>query len=192
MRSEPQSESGAVLLLALIFLFAIALILAGLVTLANTNLGDTIGLQNNRSTGYAADGALETAIQDVRSMTTSGSVVGYSTSNTLCQPSGQTELLSDFSVNENQNTENIRVDCGLEASPAPFEREIMFAACGADLGQACLTDSNFSPTANSAAVIVAQVVFDDLGAGCSTDEGNCFQPGTTATVASWTVNLADG
>src|ERR1700674_932832 len=59
-------EAGATLVLALVFVLVISLVLMAIVTLSGTNLIDTAQLQNARSVEYAADGAVDAAIQAVR------------------------------------------------------------------------------------------------------------------------------
>lgn len=65
-RAAAADESGAVLILALIFVIVGALALAGLVTFAGSALISTAQLKSNRAMQYAADGATEIAIQAVR------------------------------------------------------------------------------------------------------------------------------
>lgn len=61
-----RDDSGAALIIALIFLIVGALAVAGLVTFAGTALMDTAQLKSTRALQYAADGATDIAIQAVR------------------------------------------------------------------------------------------------------------------------------
>lgn len=65
-RAAAADESGAVLILALIFVIVGALALVGLVTFAGSALIATSQLKSNRALQYAADGATEIAVQAVR------------------------------------------------------------------------------------------------------------------------------
>lgn len=59
-------ERGAVLVLALIFLIVGSLLALALTTLSSTNLTNTANFVNLRTVNYAADGAMDGAIQQVR------------------------------------------------------------------------------------------------------------------------------
>lgn len=59
-------ERGAVLVLALIFLIVGSLLALALTTLSSTNLTNTANFVNLRAVNYAADGAMDGAIQQVR------------------------------------------------------------------------------------------------------------------------------
>ena len=64
-------DSGAALILALVFLIVAALTLTALVTFAGTGLLDTAGFISQRGLQYGAEGAVEIAIQNVREEPTS-------------------------------------------------------------------------------------------------------------------------
>ena len=64
-------DTGAALILALVFLIVAALTLTALVTFAGTGLLDTAGFTSQRSLQYGANGAVEIAIQNVRYQATS-------------------------------------------------------------------------------------------------------------------------
>jgi type II secretory pathway pseudopilin PulG len=55
-------DRGAALVLALGVMLAISVILAALLSLLSSGIGSTIALQRNRNAQYAADGAMEQAI----------------------------------------------------------------------------------------------------------------------------------
>jgi hypothetical protein len=65
-RRAGADETGAALILALIFLIVAALTLTALVTFAGTGLLVTSGITSQRGLQYGADGAVEIAIQHVR------------------------------------------------------------------------------------------------------------------------------
>ncbi len=64
-------ESGAVLILAILFLTVVGLIAASLVSLTGTDLRASTVLTAGRGAQYAMDSALETAVQTVRYQATS-------------------------------------------------------------------------------------------------------------------------
>ena len=61
-----RGEQGAALIIALVFMLTMGLLVGVLVTLADTNLLASANLEAQRTGQYAADGALETAVQTVR------------------------------------------------------------------------------------------------------------------------------
>ena len=65
-RRAEADDTGASLILALIFLIVAALTLTALVSFAGTGLLDTAGFTSQRGLQYGADGAVEIAIQHVR------------------------------------------------------------------------------------------------------------------------------
>lgn len=142
--SAPSStgrEAGAVLVMALIFLVAIGLVMAALVTLAGTNLLATTNLQNQRDQEAAADAAVDGAIQELR--TPSASVA--------CP----TPLTHPVIV----GTVTMDVQCLSQTPPGWTGRVVEFDACAASLTwTACRTS----------AVLRAEVTYDDqpsVGAG---------------------------
>ena len=68
--SRGRDDSGAALILALVFLIVAALTLTALVSFAGTGLLDTAGFTSERGQQYGANGAVEIAIQRVRSQPT--------------------------------------------------------------------------------------------------------------------------
>ena len=68
-RRAEVDDTGASLILALIFLIVAALTLTALVSFAGTGLLDTAGFTSERGLQYGADGAVEIAIQHVRYQT---------------------------------------------------------------------------------------------------------------------------
>lgn len=136
------TERGAVLVLALIFLLAIGLVLAALVTLAGTNLLATTNLQIQRDVEFAADAAVDGAIQMLR---TPGPMVACPTP--LKQP-------------VRVGTVTMAVQCSSATPPGASGRIVEFDACSATL-------TTFAQC-EAAAVIRARVTYDDqptVGAG---------------------------
>lgn len=63
---QGSDESGASLIIALVFVIATALIILALVQLTGNSLLNASNLQTDRSTNYAADGVIDGAIQTLR------------------------------------------------------------------------------------------------------------------------------
>lgn len=61
-----RDESGAVLILALVFLVAVSLIVLALLGWVGNDLTNTVNFQNSRSAEYAANSATQVAIQKIR------------------------------------------------------------------------------------------------------------------------------
>jgi type II secretory pathway pseudopilin PulG len=168
-RSSPCGESGATLVLALVFVLVISLVLMAIVTLSGTNLIDTAQLQNARSLEYAADGGVDAAIQAVR----------YQPSPiTACSPTTGFPLPATIN-----GVTNIVVFCE-EAAPL-FERQVTFTACPSSTLD--LTDCQNQKSS----IVQAVVLYSDVKNGCLSGGPGCILVGQSATVLSWTVELAN-
>ena len=124
-------ETGAALILALIFLIVAALTLTALVTFAGTGLLDTAGFTSQRGLQYGAGGAVEIAIQRVRYQPSA-----YSTlSNCL-----GTTATSSVQLKEFQATARYRVYCkGATVSSVPtFSSTAVISAGGRTVTTAAL------------------------------------------------------
>lgn len=114
-RRSDAGDTGASLVLALVFLIVAALTLTALVTFAGTGLLDTTGLTSQRGVQYGASGAIEIAIQHVRH--TSGSYVELQN----CLGSTPTTT-SSVQITEFQVSAHYRVYCqGAMGFLAPTE-----------------------------------------------------------------------
>lgn len=153
-------DRGAALIVAVGFVVMIGAISAGLASLVTSSMNNRITLTQLRDRQYAADGAVEVAIAEVRSLGTglaaSCGGVGGSTSSTL-------------------NDVAIRVDwhdaCGaVRGSDGTIvaQRNVIFAAC-VDEGMVCTEDR---------VLVRAQVNFEQ---GATGDVTSTF-------VQSWSVN----
>lgn len=131
-----RSEGGAVLVIALVFLVAIGLVLTALVSLTGTNLTTTSNLQSQRSREYAADAAVDGAIQASR--TPSGST------GTCPKPLAAPVVVGTVLMD---------VQCTSTVPPGAKGRIVEFDACS----------SGFSTFAScqAAAVVRAEVTYDD-------------------------------
>lgn len=126
---DGERDGGAALLLAIGFVLMIGAISAGLASLVTSGVNNQTMLVAIRDRQYAADGAIESAITEVRN--------GISASKIDCSSdgSGATEIELDALV--------IRVDwqiaCGVTRSAdglAVSRRDVVFSAC-VDAGSAC-------------------------------------------------------
>lgn len=131
-------ERGAVLVLALVFLVAVGLVLASLVSLTGTNLADTSNLQHQRDTEFAADAAIDGAIDVLRTPA--------SPAVTCPTPLGQPVTVGAVSM---------AVKCSSATPPGASGRIVEFDACSSSL-------TTFT-ACQGAAVIRAEVTYDDQG-----------------------------
>jgi len=163
IRRRPRREHqdrGAALLLAVGFVVVIGAIAGGLAGLATSGVNNRVTLEQVRNREYAADGAIENAISQVRLLTCSSA--------------------SGFITDASMNSVSIRVDwvnaCGVVQSSdgtIVSQRNVIFSAC-------LSTGSPCSDTAVPAVPVIirAQVNFQQALVG-----------GVTNTyVQSWSVN----
>jgi len=66
MNAPERREEGSVLIIALIFLTTMSLVIGALVQLASVDLRNTVGTRDHRNTVYAADAAVQSAINTYR------------------------------------------------------------------------------------------------------------------------------
>jgi Tfp pilus assembly protein PilX len=167
-RNRHQSdESGATLILALVFIVISGLLFAALLTLSGTNLRNTANLQNERGLEYAAGGAVESAIQVAR----------YNASNCPLPAA-----MNPFSFNSDQ----INVFCS--PATAGFLRQPTFYACPS-------TDATLATCqSNKDLLLQAVVQYNDLKTGCTSSLlPGCNIPvyGQSLQLISWTQERAD-
>ena len=161
-----RDEAGTSLVMALVFLVAIGMSVGALVSLTGNNLLNTSNLKSQRSLEYAAQGAAEVAVQNVR--------YGYSayTTTAVCTPGGGTVSLDGDSMS---------VYCsGTLSALSASTRTVSFYACASSTTQAaCIA----SP------VVQATVVFDDysLASTYICSASGTTTCGTGETVQSWIV-----
>jgi len=177
------NESGAILILALVFILVMAISVLGLLTFGGTGLKDAAGLQGQRGIEFAAEGATTAAIQSVRY-----SFNAYNSGSTpsSCLPPGATTMtIPEGSVNY-----QMEVDCSgtLNVAPTPLQytRVVTFYACQSGPTPPSCNQGN--------AVVIATVNFQDLSASgvnaCydSSDTGTC---GTAMVISSWNVKYVN-
>jgi Tfp pilus assembly protein PilX len=204
-----RTQDGAVLLLTLIFVLIIAFVLLGLLSLSGNDLKNTSNLQSQRASEYAADSAVDAAIQAVRysyyafNSTQSGDSTpctpnpgasGFVNPSCYTNNSGD-DCLPDGTtfINPDRNTATMTingitmtVDCTGDLSPSSQNtRVITFYAC---------PQSNCS-AAN--ATLTATVAFQDYPTSFSTAEDPCNSSpnvadcGTGIVTQSWVVRNAN-
>jgi hypothetical protein len=186
-------ESGAILLLAVIFILIIAMSVLGLLTFGGTGIKNAANLQGQRNLEYAGDGATSAAIQGVRYSSQSYSALFQWPSGVTspsigtpptapCLPNGASDVTID--------NDAMVVSCiGSLALPVPQQntRIVTFYACLLPSG---VLPSSF-PCSSNDDVVAATVDFQDVSSSgvydCSdsSDDSTC---GTGLVVTSWTVN----
>ena len=160
-------ESGSSLVLALVFLVAVALVGLSLGRSISNDLGNSSNLSNQRSLEYAADGATSIALQKARY---AGTV--YQAQPTDCLGGGVTI-----------NNVVMRVFCS-EQTYNPLSgvtRVVNFFACA----------QAQAPCSSGNAVLQAQVTFDDYSAAQPLVYACPPSCGYAATVNSWVLETAN-
>jgi hypothetical protein len=177
-----ETESGAVLVLALIFVIIMAVSLIAVVNLAGDALISTAKFTGQRSLQYAADAATDAAVEAVRY-----SYYAFdgktNPQNTGCVPDGAVLTVPDNATMPPINGIAMNVTCsGVPVSTPPLQntRTVTFYSCQQGLG-----------TCNAGnAVVVAQVIFQDYSAvgiySCSATTGSATC-GTGEAIQSWVV-----
>ena len=180
-------ESGAVLLLALIFVIVMSIALLAIVNFAGDALVNTANLKGQRSLEYAADAATDAAVQTVRY-----SYFAFnSTTNPSgdCVPDGTVLIMPDSATMPAVNGETMNVTCSgminvdpVTHQPQQNTRTVTFFTCE----QATCTNNN--------ALVVAVVTFQDYSTAgidkctSSPDSATC---GTGELIQSWIVKTAN-
>lgn len=183
-------DDGAVLILALIFVAVVGLVGGVIALFASSSLAQASGQKVDRAQQFAAESAVQVAIQTVRDLPAAGGDVrnapGYN--GTACQPMA-------IDIPENGVTQQFTVNCVVGQSPANFERSITFAAC--PQGVTCLTGrASFTPTASSRAIVVTTVTYYDLNNNFTFATGNTngsggWSVGNAVDVGRWDVTKAN-
>jgi hypothetical protein len=170
--TQPADDEGAALILVLGLVVLVSALLGGLLSFITTTVSGRVPLDAARSRHYAADGAVEYAISQVRDMPNHNTVVAPIRPRRPAEdPCGP--------YNHSLNSVAIRVDCTnalrlvLADGFVVTQRNVIFAAC-VDTGVAC-TDAT--------TIIRAQVNFEtpESAAGVAL-------PITRTYVQSWSVN----
>jgi len=166
-----EDERGTVLVLALMFIFAVGLTIGAIVTLVSANLLATQGLQRNRAVEYGAAAAVEGAIQALR--------YAAPTSPPTCSPFPSST--SSIPV----NNQSYVVDCTMGVPNGFYGRLVQFDACLSSNASSCQQN----------AILEVNAVYDDVAPGCTNGAlSGCYGSswGTKVTITSWDVKHADG
>ena len=189
MRRLQTDDNGGVLVLAVIFVFVVGLLGGAIATFASASLTQTTSLGNGRTQEYAAEGAIQVAIQQIRDLNTQATAPGYGVS--ACPTISVTIPATTGALSE-----SLKVMCVLGQASLPFERKIVFAACPSGTTDAnCLQGQppSFTPKPQSAALVVATTLYYDLPNGCSTVGAGCeLAPGTSVDVSGWDASGVTG
>jgi len=145
-------EEGTALILALVFLVAMSLILAALVSLSGDGLAATAQLKDGRALEYAGDGATDAAIEAVRY--SDDSYTGGSPQLCTLGPNQGSLTIDGYQVYVFCQAGNGVSNSGTLA----WDRDVVFYACldGSDNNQDCL-----DPTSGQQ-ILEAEVGFDDF------------------------------
>ena len=177
-RRDLRDDGGAVLILAVLFVLVVGLVGGALVGFAGSSLSQTSALRGDRARSYAAESAIQVAINQLR--TGSGTAAGTA---------GYQQPVSCPTVAVTVNATTLQVMCVVGQSPAPWERSVTFAACPTTSN--CLSgQSTYTPAVGSSAVLAATTVFDDLDGsmGCTThveNQDSCFKAGDSVDITGW-------
>jgi hypothetical protein len=171
------NESGSVLVLALLYLIAISLILAGLASWVTNDLNNSSRFSSARSLQFAANSATELAIQNIRytPLLSAGQTLNASPP-AYCWGSGPTSQLTGADTVDGVS---IEVWCSTVWAPSSADTRVLtFSAC---LSGVSASTCVVKPT------LAAVVAFDDYPPGVSTpNSGVCaVYCGTGLTVESW-------
>ncbi|HLX88926.1 MAG TPA: hypothetical protein VKR22_10795 [Acidimicrobiales bacterium] len=158
-----RDESGASLLIALVFVVAIAVLLIAIVNLSGTNLTDTAQLQNERALEYSADAVVDTAIQADR----------YVKTPVLCT---DTQSLSVGQI-QSGGVASVVAYCDVVSPPSSPFHQATIVACLASI-------SSFANCTSP--ILTADVEYTDQ------KPDGTSQVGYSLNVISWNVNVANG
>lgn len=174
-------DSGAALLLALVFFAVLSVSSLAILDLTGNALSNTSTLKTQRAIEYATDGAVDAAVQSVRYSSNAYTSVAD------CTPGGTTMTIG---------TEVVGVDCSSAPASPPYPhswsihtRVIDFYGCIAPSSGVAINNCT-----SSNALLSANISYNDLplsGTYSCTGAitGTC---GTSMSIESWTVNSSSG
>jgi hypothetical protein len=170
-----RDESGAVLLLALIFMVAVALIITTLLSFAGNDLKSVSTFKSQRTTEYALGGATQVAIQSVRYLPATQSTPPLPAPPPICAGVGPSLTI---------DTNTVTVWCSVVWTPSsPNTRVVTFSACLTTVNGVATTPTGCATTPGLQAV----VTFDDYSSSnpVATQNACIATCGTSMTVNSW-------
>ena len=172
-------ETGAALILALLFLVAIGVVVGSLASWATNDLQNSSQFASARTLQYAVNGATESAVQTIRYSPLT-STNGASTP-TACWGTGST---SELTINGT----TVGVWCSTVYTPTSANtRVVTFWACPISTSQSSLTPNQLATVCVSSTTLKAVVTFGDYPPGFSAPSaGPCVvYCGTSMTINSW-------
>ena len=175
-------------MLAVIFVFVVGLLGGAIATFASASLTQTSSLGKGRTQEYAAEGAIQVAIQRVRDLNTVATAPGYG--GTACPTTSVTIPATTGALST-----SLTVVCVVGQASVPFQRKIVFAACPSGTSDAnCLSgQATFTPVPKAAALVVATTLYYDLPNGCTTVGSSCaLTPGTSVDISGWDASAVTG
>lgn len=164
--SDSDSDSGASLLLAIAFVLMVGAISAGLLGLATSGLNNRSTLQTVRNREYAADGAVEQAIAQVRSLSCAAGN-GFLVDASMNRVAIRVEWANACGTIRSGDRSSTAVASGGDGTVVA-QRNVVFAAC-----------ENTGTTCDATKVIIRATVDFQQAAGGAV---------TKAYVQSWSVN----
>jgi hypothetical protein len=123
---KARDEDGQVLLLALGFLLFFGLVIGAMLTFATASVLGTQRLREQRSTVYAADGAIDAAIQVARSDTDVGAY-GYDRCQDPLAPTTPNPILLTTTASTDDHTA-VKVICTWSPDHLQPDRKVTFTA----------------------------------------------------------------
>jgi hypothetical protein len=164
--TQSRGETGAVLILAMVFFLTVSLVVTALMSWVSADLTNTGNFNVARSLDYAASGAAQLEIQNLRY-----NYIGSTTAPFSCTPGGSFTF----------DGQAVVVYCSVVLNPASAStRTVTLDACASSQSATCVATP----------LLLAVVTFDDYsntnlyGCTSTTKETTC---GTGMTVTSWTV-----
>lgn len=164
MRYVVRDERGTSLILAIVFMVVVGMISAAVLPAITSSLRVRTTLDNIRDRQYAADGAIEHAIAQIRNPTPTPPPTYRGPALSPCGPS-VTNAPYYYTVTEDGASIHVRVDCAGEptltlGTSGPFlQQNVLFSAC------VVATPDVACGGATTPIVIRAQVNFQAVGAG---------------------------
>ena len=181
-----ENETGAVLILALIFLIVVGGVVGSLATWATNDLKNTSNFASARSLQYAASSVTETAIADIRytpllSTTWNATLQAPASPPAACWGSGSSSGLSIDGY-------NVDVWCSTNWTPSSANsRTVTFYACPVTTAQASQSSTAIATSCAANPNLEAVVTFGDYPSGVSRpNPAECqVYCGQSMTVNSW-------
>ena len=187
--AEKQREAGAVLILALVYIISISLVVAALADWAMNDLNNTTQFHNASALDYAVTGAVEVAVQSMRTNPNYGATYPQTETLGTCWTPPSGVLISQLQNPTSGDT--VAVWCStVQHLKSASTRVVTFYACLST--QAAATQLNTVTLADNAGIacegndiLTAQVTFDDYPPGggpylsTTCTGGQCGQEATT-------------